>query len=129
MHRSASQISVVLICSQLTLIRMSSCVIDTLILICFSCRCNKRTQPTNMRLYSASLLWSVSGWSLADRLHTPLHITLTELIVQYTRNKNLCAKCGLIIGHSLTLSSLHLPLPSSSTTSRELLSQFSSCSG
>ena len=29
---------------------------------------------------------------------------------------------------SLTLSSLHLPLSSSSTTSRELLSQFSTCS-
>ena len=31
--------------------------------------------------------------------------------------------------HGLTLSSLNLPLSSSSTTSRELLSQFSTCSG
>ena len=31
--------------------------------------------------------------------------------------------------YALTLSSLNLPLSSSSTTSRELLSQFSACSG
>ena len=34
-----------------------------------------------------------------------------------------------MFGIKLTLSSLNLPLSSSSTTSRELLSQFSTCSG
>ena len=48
-----------------------------------------------------------------------------------TIEKNLLVQSfyELKIIHVLTLSSLSLPLSSSSTTSRELLSQFSACSG
>ena len=56
-------------------------------------------------------------------LASPFKQLLTFAVMCYGRETQ------LQVGENLTLSSLDLPLSSSSTTSRELLSQFSTCSG
>ena len=55
----------------------------------------------------------------------------TNCFFLYLSSNNTCISCimGRILKASLTLSILNLSLSSSSTTSRELLSQFSTCSG
>ena len=83
-------------------------------------------------------LWGLEAWisiDLCGNVHVLFHAR-GQLINSLISGRMMLYSVGVMLHmsgcyerHPLTLSTLNLPLSSSSTTSRELLSQFSTCSG
>ena len=72
-----------------------------------------------------------SGFTIVSSFHTFQVVDpVTETLLEVGGNLNIerLRRPGSSV-NTITLSSLNLPLSFSSTTSRELLSQFSACSG
>ena len=95
----------------------------------------------HMRMYAENIvaselkdpIWHSSEWQIGSFSFEATIWTINKSHVLSLDTVYVCTRSKLFwfpsLVRVLTLSSLNLPLPSSSTTSRELLSQFSTCSG
>ena len=80
-------------------------------------------------VYGATLLWVAYFIYFMTLLGLGVHCAVILLSIIYIIHVMLMMIYIICAVTLLTLSSLNLPLSSSSSTSRELLSQFSTCSG